>query len=83
MRHARKDYNRIQDPAGLIPEKEPVFLLRGQDLCAPATLAFYATEVRRLEGNEEIADMVEGWAIEMLHWQDKVKCKMPDLPKKA
>jgi hypothetical protein len=30
MKHARDDYNRIQDPAGLIPEDEPVFLLRAQ-----------------------------------------------------
>ena len=29
MKHARDDYNRIQDPAGKIPEDEPVFLLRG------------------------------------------------------
>lgn len=31
MKHARKDYDRIQDPAGKIPEDEPVFLIRGQD----------------------------------------------------
>ena len=26
MKHARPDYDRIQDPAGLIPDAEPVFL---------------------------------------------------------
>lgn len=31
MRHAREDYNRIQDPAGKIHEDEPVFLMRAQD----------------------------------------------------
>lgn len=30
MLHAREDYNRFQDPEGLIPDDEPVFLLRGQ-----------------------------------------------------
>jgi len=34
MKHARPDYDRIQDPAGLIPKYEPVFLLRGQDKLA-------------------------------------------------
>ena len=42
MKHARPDYDRIQDPAGLIPEDEPVFLLRGQDQFAAETLRFYA-----------------------------------------
>jgi hypothetical protein len=36
MRHARADYDRIQDPDGLIPQDEPVFLIRGQDRAAPA-----------------------------------------------
>ena len=34
MLHARIDYMRIQDPAGLIPDNEPVFLLRAQDRTA-------------------------------------------------
>ena len=42
MKHAREDYNRIQDPSGLIPEAEPVFLLRGQDELAAPTLRYYA-----------------------------------------
>ena len=42
MIHARDDYNRIQDPAGLIPADEPVFLLRGQDPAAPNTVDRWA-----------------------------------------
>lgn len=38
MKHARPDYNRIQDPLGLIPEDEPVFLLRGKDILTPTAL---------------------------------------------
>ncbi|HEX9272954.1 MAG TPA: hypothetical protein VGA01_12145 [Candidatus Binatia bacterium] len=32
MRHARRDYARIQDPWNKIGEEEPVFLIRGQDI---------------------------------------------------
>ena len=42
MRHARADYNRIQDPDGLIPADEPVFLLRGQDALAARAVKFYS-----------------------------------------
>jgi len=31
MKHAREDYNRIQDPENKIPEDEPVMLFRAQD----------------------------------------------------
>ena len=39
-------YDRIQDPAGLIPADEPVFLLRGQDAYAPSTLRHWAALCR-------------------------------------
>ena len=42
MLHARADYNRIQDPAGLIPEDEPVFLLRAQDRTAYLAVRWWA-----------------------------------------
>jgi hypothetical protein len=38
MIHARTDYSRIQDPDGKIPDDEPVFLLRAQDVTAAACL---------------------------------------------
>lgn len=41
MIHARPDYDPIQDPRGLIPDDEPVFLIRGQDEFAIQTLVFY------------------------------------------
>ena len=41
MKHARNDYDRIQDPAGLIPADEPVFLLRGQDKLAIKAMEAY------------------------------------------
>jgi hypothetical protein len=42
MRHAREDYNRIQDPENKIPADEPVFLLRAQDPFAAEAVRLYA-----------------------------------------
>lgn len=78
MKHARDDYNRIQDPAGLIPDDEPVFLLRGQDVLAPRILRAYAG-VARLAGLPEIAAKTDAQADAMEHWQSNVAKKTPDL----
>ena len=43
MKHARPDYNRIQDPMNLIPTDEPVFLLRAQDCTAAEVVDFWAS----------------------------------------
>lgn len=42
MKHARPDYDRIQDPANKIPETEPVFLIRGQDKTAADVVRYWA-----------------------------------------
>ncbi|UCG10783.1 MAG: hypothetical protein JSW30_02890, partial [Dehalococcoidia bacterium] len=54
MKHTREDYMRIQDPDGIIPDDEPVFLLRGQDVAAPAAVEFWAKEVERRGGETDI-----------------------------
>ena len=50
MIHARKDYNRLQDPLAAkdkgIPKDEPVFLLRAQDPLFVPVLTIYATLAR-------------------------------------
>lgn len=72
MQHARKDYNRIQDPTGLIPEDEPVFLLRGQDVAAPSTLRHWA-EVNDLMGGDPNASVLaREHAQAMEEWQETV-----------
>jgi len=71
MKHARDDYNRIQDPAGLIPADEPVFLLRGQDKFAAETLRYYAYLVRHSRApdmgvvlaTEKQADLMDAWPV--------------------
>lgn len=80
MKHARTDYDRIQDPAGLIPAGEPVFLLRGQDVLAPKMLDTYATLVEMRNGDPEIVRLTRTHAEAMREWQRAHGYKMPDLP---
>lgn len=76
MIHAREDYNRIQDPAGLIPADEPVFLLRGQDTLACQAVRFYA-ELCAKHQAPEVAAKAMHHANLMYDWPKK---KIPDLP---
>lgn len=88
MKHAREDYNRIQDPAGLIPEDEPVFLLRGQDMFAPSLVREWAQKV--VQKSKEILDINQKTnmvnmatlaihqALDMMNWQLEHKLKIPD-----
>ncbi|MDR3328178.1 MAG: hypothetical protein LBT04_08730 [Prevotellaceae bacterium] len=79
MLHARKDYDRIQDPDNKIPADEPVFLLRGQDKFAPELLLRWASKLRLDGGDTYMARLVEDWAQVMLEWQDTHCIKTPDL----
>lgn len=76
MKHAREDYNRFQDPLGLIPEDEPVMIFRGQDRFATVALDAYV-DVLRSEGvAEDVADAVERQSKAMSDWHVK---KVPNL----
>lgn len=78
MKHARADYDRIQDPAGLIPADEPVFLLRGQDQFAAETLRYYAHLVSHSRSYDPgIVVATKAQADRMDAWPKK---KSPDLP---
>lgn len=79
MKHARADYDRIQDPDNKIPEKEPVFLLRGQDKAAPAALRAYAEANKLAGGDYELTMMAYNQADKMDDWQEFVKSKVADL----
>ena len=90
MQHLREDYNvRIQDAANVIPTDEPVFLLRGQDIFAPALLLDWAKQLRLAGGDPEHARKVEDWAQKMIDWQKanpermlrKGRLHIPDMPK--
>lgn len=75
MIHARDDYNRIQDPAGMIPADEPVFLLRAQDALACKAVAYYA-ELCKATQAPEVAAKAEAHSQRMAEWPKK---KVPDL----
>lgn len=83
MKHARPDYDRIQDPAGLIPEDEPVFLLRGQDTVAPQVVAFWCEQAVQAGAAPDIIKAAKGQVKAMIDWQMKnhSKVKIPDMPK--
>ena len=83
MKHARPDYARIQDPAGTIPEGEPVFLIRGQDLAAPETLRAYAMNAHRMGASNDLVVATLDHARRMELWQQAVARKTPDLPREG
>ena len=78
MKFTRDDYNkRIIDTAGKIPDDEPVFLLRAQDVHAPSTLRFYAKLLEEDE-NMDMADELRLHARQMVIWQKSVRVHKPD-----
>lgn len=82
MIHAREDYNRrIQDSENIIPADEPVFLLRGQDALAPSLVLDWASRMRSLGGDPNMADLARVQAQKMIAWQDEHGVKAPDLPR--
>lgn len=80
MKHARADYNRFQDPENKIPQDEPVFLIRGQDLVAPKVLRFYAAHAAGVGADNKLVLAVLNHATAMEHWQREVTSKTPDMP---
>jgi hypothetical protein len=80
MKHARSDYDRIQDPEGLIPEDEPVFLIRAQDKNAPAAVRAWAAIARQNGAADNIVTMATLHAERMEWWQLDHGSKTPDAP---
>lgn len=73
MKHARADYDRIQDPDEKIPLDEPVFLVRGQDLSGPATLRYWALQNEKRHGDPRATALANAHARKMEEWQAKMK----------
>ncbi len=80
MKHARADYDRIQDPAYLIPLNEPVFLIRGQDIVAPDVLDYWAFKALASGSELAMVERVLQHARDMRDWQARFKAKTPDMP---
>jgi hypothetical protein len=86
MKHAREDYNRIQDPENKIPQDEPVFLLRGQDIFAPNLVEAWGRKMIEAGGGEkrfkqrtEMGKSAIKHAKAMRTWQLRNGFKFPDL----
>lgn len=85
MKHARSDYDRIQDPQGLIPDGEPVFLLRAQDKHFLPMLERYRTLVERDVDSDTNARLAISESVRQhidltTAWQAGNLQKAPDLP---
>lgn len=80
MKHARQDYNTVQDSSEKIPENEPVFLLRGQDPLSPKMLKTYAKRLKKLGGDPEMVQIVKDWAKTIKNYQKTIDTHIPDLP---
>lgn len=80
MVHARKDYDRFQDPENKIPEDEPVMLFRAQDRHFVSVLKYYA-DLLEAAGNFEVAKAVRGHILTAKNWRSKRDSviKEPDL----
>lgn len=83
MKHARKDYDRIQDPANIIPEDEPVFLLRGKDRAAPGTVEAWANLAEAAGAEPAIVERARQHARLMREYQGACENKIPDMPDDA
>lgn len=80
MKHARPDYQRIQDPQGLIPDDEPVFLIRAQDQVSAQAVRAWANLHRLNGGADNLFTLAMQQADQMEAWPKKKAADM--LPKK-
>jgi len=76
MLHARDDYNRMQDPAGLIPADEPVFLIRGQDIVGAYAVRAWADLNDKAGGDPEASRLAREHAVKMDAWPRKKPCDL-------
>jgi len=93
MIHARKDYNRFQDPAlenpellgeGSTPigEDEPVFLLRARDEHFQRMLMFYVLLVEEDNSSDMVSAVMAHKKLSR-EWQTRHGTKTPDMPKEV
>lgn len=78
MKHARTDYDRIQDPAGLIPSDEPVFLIRAKDMVSGDAVRAWADLHEKACGDPAMAIAARNHADLMDAWSAKKLADAPD-----
>lgn len=78
LRHSRDDYNQnIQADHNLIPEDEPVFLIRAQDVVSSAAVYAWADFAKQAGASAETVASARRHAHLMSEWPKK---EVPDLP---
>lgn len=77
MIHARTDYNRIQDPDGLIPEGEPVFLIRAKDVVSGDAVRSWADMNDDAGGDPAMSSAARKHAALMDDWPIKKRADAP------
>ena len=83
MKHERKDYDVIQAPQDMIPEDEPVFLLRAKDVTAPGVVEYWAKVAADFGAKNDIIEAAMRQAQSMRRWQDDHDAQVPDAPEEA
>lgn len=80
MKHAREDYNRIQDPEGKIPEDEPVMLFRAKDKLFVEILQTYRGKLLYHKAQPAMIELVDQHIELAKVWQATNPTKLPDIP---
>lgn len=71
MLHPHKKYDHIQDPTGMIPEDEPVFILRAGDQIAPMVVRYWADRNDHAGGDPAVSQAARDHADKMERWPKK------------
>ena len=73
MKHAHSKYDDVQDTSGRIPIDEPVFLLRGADPIAVATVKFWLDLSKDAGIHRDKAQIVTNHMTKMSEWYDNTQ----------
>jgi hypothetical protein len=71
MLHARQEYNDLTELDRKIPKKEPVFLLRAQDMVAADVVRYWAQKHAELGGSATLVASALIHAHKMDRWTKK------------
>lgn len=83
MKHARNDYDQIQDPSGKIPDNELVFLIRAQDKVGADAVRSWAYLAKAAGADRKIVCLALDHADKMDEYVIVHGSKIPDLPSSA
>lgn len=80
MKHARADYDGIQDANNHIPDDEPVFVIRAKDICSAATVEMWALLAEQAGADPDMIESARKHAAVMRAYGQAHGWTVPDLP---